>query len=66
MAARDENVEPDSAVELSKQSGRTPDYSRLPEPIDVQDTIASQEAAPSPDPDGGRDPERDFMLRYAG
>lgn len=40
-------------------------YWKLPEPVRVEDTIASQEATPAPDPDGGRDPERDFMLRNA-
>lgn len=40
-------------------------YRKLPQPVRVEDTIASQEATPAPDPDGGRDPERDFMLRNA-
>lgn len=41
-------------------------YRRLPERVRLEDTIASQETAPAPDPDGGRNPNRDFMLRYAG
>lgn len=41
-----------------------PDYRRLPEPVDLDDTIATHETDPPPDPEGGRDPERDFMLRY--
>ncbi|MDP9418370.1 MAG: hypothetical protein M3P48_11215 [Actinomycetota bacterium] len=41
-------------------------YRRLPEAIRVEDTVASHDTTPPPDPDGGRDPERDFMLRYAG
>jgi hypothetical protein len=41
-----------------------PDYRRLPEPVDLDDTIATHETDPPPDPAGGRDPERDFMLRY--
>lgn len=40
-------------------------YDHLPDPIRLADTITSQESDPSPDPDSGRDPERDFMLRYA-
>ena len=41
-----------------------PDYRRLPEPIDLDETIATHETDPPPDPAGGRDPDRDFMLRY--
>jgi hypothetical protein len=40
------------------------DYRRLPDPVDLDATIATHETDPAPDPDGGRDPERDFMLRY--
>jgi hypothetical protein len=42
------------------------DYRRLPDPVRLEDTIATQDAGPPPDPEGGQDPERDFMLRYAG
>jgi hypothetical protein len=41
-----------------------PDYRHLPEPVDLDATIATHETDPPPDPEGGRDPERDFMLRY--
>jgi hypothetical protein len=41
-----------------------PDYRHLPEPVDLDDTIASHETDPAPDPEGGRNTERDFMLRY--
>jgi hypothetical protein len=41
-------------------------YRHLPEPIDLEETISTKEVEPAPDPDAGRDPERDFMLRYAG
>ena len=41
-------------------------YDELPEPIDLGDTVTSADVDPIPDPDGGRDPERDFMLRWAG
>ena len=41
-----------------------PDYRHLPEPVDPDDTIATHETDPPPDPEGGRDSERDFMLRY--
>jgi hypothetical protein len=39
-------------------------YRHLPEPIDPETTIASHEADPAPDPEGGRNTEHDFMLRY--
>jgi hypothetical protein len=50
------------AVEQPAEARR--DYRRLPEPVDLDETIATHETDPPPDPEGGRDPERDFMLRY--
>ena len=41
-------------------------YRHLPPPVRVEDTVAVKATDPAPDPAGGRDPERDFMLRYAG
>lgn len=41
-------------------------YRHLPDPVRLEDTVATKETSPVPDPDGGRDPERDFMLRNAG
>jgi hypothetical protein len=41
-------------------------FKHLPEPIRPEDLIATVEAEPAPDPTMGRDPDRDFMLRYAG
>ena len=41
-------------------------FKRLPERIKLEDTVESQETEPARDPDGGREPERDFMIRYAG
>lgn len=41
-------------------------FRRLPERVRPEDLIATQEAEPAPDPTMGRDPDRDFMLRYAG
>jgi hypothetical protein len=38
----------------------------LPEPVKLEDTIASQETEPARDPEGGHDTDRDFMIRYAG
>jgi len=50
-------------VETAGSAGR---YDRLPAPVRLEDTISTKEASPVPDPAGGRDTERDFMLRYAG
>lgn len=41
-------------------------YKRLPAPIKLEDTVESQETEPARDPDGGRNPDRDFMIRYSG
>lgn len=41
-------------------------YRVLPEPVRLEDTIATKDTDPVPDPQRGRDTERDFMLRYAG
>jgi hypothetical protein len=43
-----------------------PDFTRLPEPVRIADTVTSQDVEPPPDPQGGRDTETDFMLRNAG
>lgn len=40
-------------------------FRHLPEPSPLADTITSADVDPVPDPDGGRDTDRDFMLRYA-
>jgi hypothetical protein len=36
----------------------------LPLPVKLEDTIASQEVRDAPDPEAGRDTDRDFLLRY--
>ena len=42
------------------------DFKKLPEHIRLEDTFASQDPDPAPDPTMGRDGDRDFMLRNAG
>jgi hypothetical protein len=39
-------------------------FKHLPEPIRLQDTVTSQETSPVPDPEGGRNTDTDFILRY--
>jgi len=41
-------------------------FSKLPKPVRLEDTVATQEASPRPGADESGDSERDFMLRYAG
>jgi len=38
----------------------------LPEHIRLEDTVETHDTRLVPDPDGGRDPDVDFMLRNAG
>ncbi|WP_162891334.1 hypothetical protein [Aeromicrobium sp. A1-2] len=39
-------------------------FKQLPRRVRLADTVTSQETNPVPDPEGGRDAERDFMIRY--
>jgi hypothetical protein len=39
-------------------------FTRLPERVDPKDVVESQPVEPPRDPRGGRDTERDFLLRY--
>jgi hypothetical protein len=41
-------------------------FDHLPKPVRLEDTVTTQEGSPRPGIDETRDPERDFMLRYAG
>ena len=56
---------------MSAGADRTPEavrerYRTLPEPVRLADTVEVHDPLPPPDPTAGRDPERDFVLRYAG
>ncbi len=44
----------------------TPDYTRLPDRIRLEDTVAEHDTRPVPDPEGHIDANSLFMLRYAG
>jgi hypothetical protein len=39
-------------------------FRRLPEPIMLEATVASQEVEPAQDPEGGRNTDVDFLIRY--
>lgn len=43
-----------------------PDYTKLPEQVQLEDTVAEVETRPVPDPEGGINPETAFLIRNAG
>ena len=56
-------TEPDSTTDPESGAHR---FKRLPEPVRLEDTVESQETGAARDPEGGRDTDRDFMIRYSG
>jgi hypothetical protein len=53
----------DSEVPAEQPAGAER-FQHLPERIRPEDMVTTQVTEPPPDPDGGRNPETDFMLRY--
>ena len=45
-------------------SGPEDRFHRLPEPVKLEETVASHEVDPPQDPEGGRDTDVEFLLRY--
>ena len=39
-------------------------FRQLPEPVRLEDTVGVHEVAPPLDPEGGRDTDAEFLLRY--
>ena len=39
-------------------------FRRLPDPPDPQDLATAQDVSPGPDPEGVRDADRDWLVRY--
>jgi hypothetical protein len=39
-------------------------FRQLPPPIHVEDTIASVDTRAVPDPEAGKDTDREFLIRY--
>lgn len=39
-------------------------FDQLPEPIRLEDTIAESDTTGVPDPEAGRDTDRDWLVRY--
>ena len=54
---RDAEAKPEPSAERFKH---------LPEPVKLEDTVESEATEAARDPEGGRDADRDFMIRYAG
>jgi hypothetical protein len=51
----------------AEKSPADPDrFKKLPEHIALEDTIEEKPTVDPPDPNLGRDPEKDFFLRNAG
>lgn len=45
-------------------TGETKRFDHLPEPIRLEDTVAEVDTRDVPDPEAGRDTDRDFLIRY--
>ena len=41
-------------------------FKQLPERVRLEDTVESKDTSIARDPEGGRDTDRDFMIRYSG
>jgi len=39
-------------------------FSRLPDPIRLEDTVEETDTRGVPDPEAGRNTDRDFLIRY--
>jgi hypothetical protein len=57
---------PSEEVRPPDASSASGPYAHLPEPTRWDELIETKDARPPTEPPVGRDPERDFMLRYAG
>ncbi|MBV9820833.1 MAG: heme biosynthesis protein HemY [Actinobacteria bacterium] len=57
----DEELDSDSTAEPAPDSKR---FTKLPERVRLEDTVATQDARVARDPENGRDTDRDFMFRH--
>ncbi|MDN5856179.1 MAG: heme biosynthesis protein HemY [Actinomycetia bacterium] len=39
-------------------------YDKLPDPVRLEETVAESDARDVPDPECGRDTDRDWLIRY--
>ncbi|MBC7633062.1 hypothetical protein [Aeromicrobium sp.] len=52
------------ATPVHRRTLAPPDYSVLPRRTRIEDTVTTSDTDPVPDPEGGRDTDRDFLIRY--
>ena len=48
----------------STEPGGDRRYSRLPRRVRLEDTVEETDTRPVPDPEGGQDTDRNFLIRY--
>ena len=51
-------------IEPQAQQVQQSRFAKLPEPVRLDDTVTTQDVQSPPDPESGRDTDRDFLLRY--
>jgi hypothetical protein len=51
-------------VQPRRRLRQLPDFTHLPDRVLPEEVTTAQDVDPGRDPRGGRNPERDFMLRY--
>jgi hypothetical protein len=51
-------------VQPRRRLRQLPDFTHLPDRVLPEEMTTAQDVDPGRDPRGGRNPERDFMLRY--
>jgi hypothetical protein len=56
-------VQPESIEDSESGQER---YKRLPERVRAEDTVETADTRVPSDPEGGRDTDRDFIIRYSG
>jgi hypothetical protein len=59
----DEHVDGGAAVRAGHDASR---FTHLPKRIPAEDMVETTDTHVARDPEGGRDTDRDFMIRYAG
>jgi hypothetical protein len=57
---------PGGAPVAATESAAATRWRHLPPQVSWDDLVAVHETEPAPDPEMGRDTDRDFMLRYPG
>jgi hypothetical protein len=58
--------ESDSDERVDQPDSGSERFKHLPEPIRLEDTVEGKDTRAARDPEGGRDTDTDFMIRYSG